>query len=149
MLRYVFAFFGIKLLMGIALAGASYYVEDIPTSLSTVATIIAASGAIWWFMSRENRRLTTPEIWVFGVGAAVADVVFSLLWLVGMMVILEQPLSWEGIAVVFGGQLDPSEMGGVLVGSFLIGSVQVLFLSAFFAWLLTKQLPEVADNESK
>jgi hypothetical protein len=147
MLRYILAFFGLKVIMALALAAMSFFIEDIPNSVSTAATIIAAVGAILWFIKREDRRLQTAEIMTFAVGAAISDLIFSVAWFVGITIAYDLPVSWAGAAEAVGGGVDASDMKTVIIFSLLIGLAQVFALSAFFAWLLTKNLTDSNDGE--
>lgn len=115
--------------------------KEAPIS-STPILVLAVGIAVYWFTKIYKRKMNRTEILRFSVGNVLADLVFSVIWTIGMLWLLGVPFNWEGLSTVFGGDGSAEAAKvGVLVG-LLVGLPQVLVVSGLFGWLITRKLPE-------
>jgi hypothetical protein len=146
MLRFVLAFFAMKVLAasGLAIYAIATGADESPIS-PTPITIAAVGAALLWFVRVVNRPMSSSEIVKFSLGNVIADVSLSVAWGLGMIWMLSEPLSWEGVDAVLGGNGNGDTARLVLATGLGIGSIQVFALSAFFAWLITRKLPRTSS----
>lgn len=140
--RFVAAFFAVKVLAGLGLALYAYATETEPPITSVPVTIAAIGVAMLWYSKVKNRPMSGSEIMTFSSGTTLADILLSIGWFMGMIWIVGAPLSWEGVAIVMGGNADGQTAKVAMTIGLVVGSIQVFALSAFFAWLVTRKLPK-------
>lgn len=142
MLRYVAAFFAMKLAAAGALLLYALNFDGDPPISSTVITIIAVALPIGWFAKAENRPMLGSERLWFAIGNTVAELVFTFAWGVTMFWLTDSSFSWEGVSQILGGGGDPEAAKFGLMIGLTVGLLPVPIFSAFFGWLMTKSLPK-------
>lgn len=143
MVRFVAAFLAVKVLAGLGAALYTYATGTEPPITSTPITIAAVGVAMLWFSKVKNRPMSGLEIMKFSGGTTLADILLSIAWFVGMIWMVGAPLSWQGVAIVMGGNGDGQTAKEAMTIGLVVGSIQVFGLSAFFAWLMTRKLPRM------
>lgn len=148
MLRYVLAYFGIRLAASGVLIAYALASESEPPDISTAITILAVSAPIFWFAKLVNRPMLGFEKMSFAIGNAGAELVLTIAWALVMFWLNNISIGWAGLDQILGGNGDPETAKVALVGGLTFGLLQVAFFSAFFGWLMTKNLPKEAfSNE--
>lgn len=144
MLRYIAAFFAVKLAAAGALLLYAFNFDGDPPISSTVITIIAVTLPIGWFAKSENRPMLSSERMWFAIGNTIAELVFTFAWGIAMFLITGAPFSWEGFSQILGGGGDPEAAKFGLIVGLTVGLLPVPIFSAFFGWLMTKSLPKTS-----
>lgn len=144
MLRYVLAFFAVKLAAAGGLLLYALNVEADPPVSSIVILVIAVSVPILWFAKAVNRPMLGSERVWFSIGNTVAELAFAIAWGLSMIWLTGAPFSWEGLSQVVGSGGDPEAAKLGLVIGMTVGLLPVPIFSAFFGWLMTKNLPKEA-----
>ncbi len=124
--RFVLVGLLVKVLLGLALAATAYLFPTFePPSLGVVSTIVAVSIALAWYGKVVNRPMLRSEILRFAAGMAVADLGFSAVWVLAMLWETGQPLTWQGLGIVFGlsGPTVANEIPLVMAFGALVGTV--------------------------
>jgi hypothetical protein len=147
MILFVAVFFVVKIITALGISLYAYVTESEPPVIATPVTIAAIGLALVRFSKVVNRPMTGKETFAFATGNTLADICLSAAWLLAMMWLSSIPMSWESVAIILGGNRGvESAQTGLIIG-LVIGSFQILALSAFFAWLITKKLPK-SDPQS-
>ena len=142
MLKFVSAFFAVKLVAAGAILLYALNIESEPPISSTVITMIAVWVPILWFAKVINRPMFGSERLWFAVGNTVAELVFTIAWGLSMFWLTGASFSWEGLSQVLGVGGNPEAAKVGLVVAMTLGWIPVPIFSAFFGWLMTKNLPK-------
>ena len=143
-IRFVLAGLVVKFLVMLIGGIYSFYTEKELGNIATPVNILAMGVGLGWYAKSINMPMMRKQIFLFAAGTCIADLFISLLWLVVVIWLSNQPFSIAGIdAAIFDSSGIIFNRGDQFAILFLmIFSLLMTFvLAAFFAWLITRKLP--------
>ena len=146
MLRYIAAYFAVKLAAAGALLLYAMNFDGEPSIPSTGITIIAVALSVGWFVKAENRPMPGIERLRFAFGNTVAELVLTFAWGSTVFWLTDASFGWEGLSQILGGDGDPEAAKVGLVIGITFGLLPTPIFSALFGWSMTKSLPKTAAH---
>ncbi|VVS99734.1 ABZJ_00895 family protein [Erythrobacter sp. EC-HK427] len=142
MIRYVGAYFLLRLIVLGSVFAASFVTDAIP-DLTWLGVLAASAGAMYWFGRRENRRLSSSEIWRFAIGTGLAELALTSGYSFALLVDAGLPISIEGLAILLGegsSRISNQAFAFIMLSLAIVTTTLVTLGSALIAWLMTKNL---------
>jgi len=153
MFRFIAVAVAVKAATVLTLMGSVYVFPDIDPDkvpdLSTPAAIAAVAAAVFWFARTVKRPMLKGEIFSFAGGVTIGEIAISVGIFFLMILEAGQPFSLEGLNAAMsdgGTPIEASAFALSLVFGVILGALMTFIIAAFFAWILTKNLPVVVDD---